>query len=112
ELYELVWTTPMSRLATEYELSDVGLKKLCAGHNIPTPSRGYWAQRDAGREPARPKLPASKDRAPIRLRVATTDEHVAAVKDPLALAIEEAKHPDNRVSVSDRLRAPPQLVRE
>ncbi len=112
ELYELVWTTPMSRLAAEYEISDVGLKKLCARHNIPTPPRGYWAQRDAGRAPSRPKLPASKDRSPIQLRVATTDEHVTVAKDALALAIEEAKRPENRVSVSDRLRSPPQLVRE
>lgn len=112
ELYDLVWTTPMSRLTAEYAISDVGLKKLCVRHKIPTPPRGYWAQRDAGRTPSRPKLPASKDRSPIQLRVATADEHVAVAKDALALAIEEAKRPENRVSASDRFRSPPQIVRE
>lgn len=112
ELYERVWTTPMSRLAAEFAISDVGLKKICARHDIPTPPRGYWAQMDAGRAPARPKLPVSKDRAPIELRVATTDEHDAGVQDVLALAIVEAKRPENRVSVSDRLRSPSEPVRE
>src|SRR5690606_34657983 len=83
-----------------------------ARHISPAQRRWYWEQRDDGMDPARPKLPAAKDRAPIRLRVATTDEHVAVVKDALALAIEEAKRPENRVCVSDRLRAPPQLVRD
>ena len=112
ELYELVWTTPMSRLAAEYAISDVGLKKLCARHNIPTPPRGYWAQRNAGQAPARRKLPASKDQSPIQLRVATTDEHVAVVQDALALAIAEAKRPENRISVADRLRSPSELVHQ
>jgi hypothetical protein len=29
----------MSRLAAEYAISDVGLKKLCARHSIPSPPR-------------------------------------------------------------------------
>lgn len=111
ELYELVWTTPMSRLATEYSISDVGLKKLCARHNIPTPPRGYWARRNAGQKVARAKLPASKDGAPIQLPVATLDEHGAEVQDALAQSIAEAKRPENRITVADRLRSPTELVR-
>ena len=34
ELYKKIWKTPMSRLASEYELSDVGLKKICKKLNI------------------------------------------------------------------------------
>ncbi len=34
ELYEQVWTLPMSRLAKQYGLSDVGLAKICKRHNI------------------------------------------------------------------------------
>lgn len=112
ELYELVWTTPMSRLAAAFAISDVGLKKLCARHDIPTPPRGYWARQDAGRAPARPSLPPSNARAPIQLRVAPTDEHAAVMQDALATAIAEAKRPDNRISVADRLQRPSTLVRE
>ena len=42
DLYEKVWTTPLSRLAPQFGLSDTGLKKICARMQIPTPSRGYW----------------------------------------------------------------------
>ena len=29
ELYQLVWQTPLQRLARQYSLSDVGLAKIC-----------------------------------------------------------------------------------
>ena len=32
-LYEEVWTVPISRLATKYELSGNGLKKICAKYH-------------------------------------------------------------------------------
>jgi len=44
ELYALVWQTPMSRLAKSFGLSDVGLRKICVKHDIPTPKPGYWAK--------------------------------------------------------------------
>ena len=44
DLYEKVWQKPMSRLAPEYRLSDVGLKKICKKLKVPTPPRGYWVK--------------------------------------------------------------------
>ena len=44
ELYDLVWTTPLGKLAKRYGLSDVGLRKICVKHDIPTPPLGYWAK--------------------------------------------------------------------
>ena len=40
ELHDLVWATPMVKLAKEFGLSDVGLRKTCVKHNIPTPPLG------------------------------------------------------------------------
>src|SRR5262245_31040494 len=57
ELYEQVWTTPMSRLAMDYGVSDVALAKTCKRMNIPRPGRGYWARLAAGAKPKRPPLP-------------------------------------------------------
>lgn len=51
ELYDLVWATPMSKLAQDFGVSDVGLKKICDRHRVPTPGRGYWAQLEAGKNP-------------------------------------------------------------
>ncbi|MGU4206547.1 hypothetical protein [Pseudomonas aeruginosa] len=56
-LLDEVWAEPMSVVAPRYGLSDVGLKKLCARLQIPTPMRGYWAKVKAGRRiPPKPKL--------------------------------------------------------
>lgn len=55
ELYEQVWETPLTRLAPDFNLSDVGLRKVCDRLHVPTPPRGYWAKRQHGRNP--PKEP-------------------------------------------------------
>jgi hypothetical protein len=39
-------------------MSDVGLRKHCDRAAIPTPDRGYWAKKDAGKEPLQAPLPA------------------------------------------------------
>jgi hypothetical protein len=36
EFYELVWSKPMTHLATEFAISDVALHKICRKHGIPT----------------------------------------------------------------------------
>ncbi len=62
ELYDLVWTEPMQTLAALWGISDVAFKKRCVRMRIPTPHRGYWAKKAAGRSvrrPVLPKLPAS-----------------------------------------------------
>ncbi len=112
EIYNLVWEKPMSRVAAEYSISDVGLAKLCARHDIPTPPRGYWARLEAGRAPSRPPLPPSKNNWPIQLRVTRPEEQSGEILDKLALAIADARKPENRIAVAERLQAPCALVRE
>lgn len=48
ELFEQVWQRPMTKVAADYEISDVALKKICVKHRIPVPGRGYWAKKAAG----------------------------------------------------------------
>jgi hypothetical protein len=48
ELYEKAWSTPMSKLAQEFGLSDVDLKKVCRRNGIPTPGLGYWRLLETG----------------------------------------------------------------
>ena len=49
-LFERVWTVPMSKLAPEYGISDVGLAKVCKRMEIPRPPRGYWRQLETGKQ--------------------------------------------------------------
>ena len=50
ELYEEVWSTPLTQLCAKYGLSDNGLRKVCKRLNVPIPWRGYCdaARRDDG----------------------------------------------------------------
>ena len=48
-IYDLVWSSPMTKVAEDLGISDVGLKKICLKHRIPTPPRGYWAKKQAGK---------------------------------------------------------------
>ncbi len=57
ELYEQVWTEPMTKLSKRYGLSDVGLAKICRKNNIPRPTRGYWAKSQSGKKVNKIPLP-------------------------------------------------------
>lgn len=40
ELFAQVWERPMTKVAADYGISDVALKKICEKHHIPVPGRG------------------------------------------------------------------------
>jgi len=46
ELYDLVWSEPMTSAAARLGFSNVGIAKLCRHADIPVPERGYWAKAD------------------------------------------------------------------
>jgi hypothetical protein len=57
ELFELVWSMPMTKLSKQFELSDVGLRKICVKHQLPLPPQGHWTRKQFGKEGPRPELP-------------------------------------------------------
>lgn len=67
-LYDLVWSEPVRTVAARFEISDVALKKACQRASIPTPDRGYWAKREAGKSVTKIALPP---RAPGHSNVVT-----------------------------------------
>lgn len=59
----------MSRLAKTFGLSDVGLRKICVKHAIPTPPLGYWAKRAHGKRVHQKPLPSSAENPPIKIHL-------------------------------------------
>lgn len=57
ELFTLVWSEPVVKIARRLGISDRGLAKICTRHNIPLPPRGYWARVKSGQHPAALALP-------------------------------------------------------
>ena len=56
ELYDLVWAQPMLTLAKKYNISDVGLRKICKRLEVPVPKAGHWAKIKAGKKVTKEKL--------------------------------------------------------
>ncbi|MBO6946384.1 MAG: hypothetical protein JJ855_00275 [Rhodospirillales bacterium] len=51
ELFNEIWSRPMTKVAHDLGISDVALGKICDRHRIPRPGRGYWAKVAAGGNP-------------------------------------------------------------
>jgi len=61
ELHQLVWSKPTRIAAKEFDLSDVGLPKICRKLGVKKPPRGYWAKVTSGLRVAKPRLGALPD---------------------------------------------------
>jgi len=57
ELYELVWSMPMVKVAEKFKVSGSYMARVCANLNVPRPDRGYWAKLAFGKAPDKPSLP-------------------------------------------------------
>jgi hypothetical protein len=60
KLYEEIWREPVNKVSKRYEISDVGLRKICVSLDIPVPPRGYWEKLAAGKAVNKPPLPPTK----------------------------------------------------
>ena len=87
ELFDLVWSKPMTHLAKELGLSDVGLRKICVKFRIPLPPRGHWSRLQFGKQDPRPELPFENNNPQIRL----PDEDTAASREQISLMRKLAK---------------------
>ncbi len=56
DLFDLVWSVPLLKLAKDIGVSDVALSKACRRVGIPLPGRGHWAKSE-GNRPKQPRMP-------------------------------------------------------
>ena len=73
KLFDEVWAKPVTKLAKDFGLSDVGLRKICLVLDVPLPPRGYWAKLAVGKMIPKPTLHETK--------LPTTYERVTNVSD-------------------------------
>lgn len=72
DLYDLVWSTPLTALSKKYNISDNGLRKMCKRLNVPLPRSGYWQKIKHGKTPRKIELtPNSNDKEIITLEIVT-----------------------------------------
>lgn len=68
-LYDLVWQRPLSQLAKEFGISDVGLRKICHQHDIPTASNQWWSAKEYGKPAVQTPLPDNSPFAGIMITI-------------------------------------------
>jgi hypothetical protein len=105
ELYDLVWSKPMTHVAKEFGMSDVAVRKHCVKHDIPTPPLGYWAKLAHGKSVKRPALPT---------RQRPADEYVDLTpRDPVSVSTEaeevRQRAERERIRLEGQLRVPEEL---
>ena len=65
ELYRLVWSKPMTRIAGQFDVSGSYLARICTLLNVPRPARGYWAKLAVGKAVAQAPLPPAQPGDPL-----------------------------------------------
>ncbi len=114
-LYELVWSKPMTELAKQFGISDVGLRKICVKMNIPLPGAGHWTRVKFGQKVKQANLPKDET-VKQEVTISPTSEYVKEIygqlsaKDQLQLRIEE-EMPELLI-VADRLTMADKLVNQ
>ena len=93
DLYDLIWTKPITQVAKDFAVSDVWISKACTKARIPRPNRGYWAKLQSGKKVTKEPLPASlllqSDLVQIKqgsrygsVKPRPTDEEIVAAPEP------------------------------
>jgi hypothetical protein len=60
ELYELVWSKPMIKVAEQFQVSGSYMARVCSVLRVPRPERGYWAKLAVGKASTRRPLPEAQ----------------------------------------------------
>lgn len=60
DLYKMVWTEPISKIAETYGWYDKALTKICNELEIPVPGRGFWQKKKKGLNIPIPPLPLQR----------------------------------------------------
>ncbi len=100
----------LSRLAQQYQISDVRLAKICRKLHVPRPPRGYWTKHEFGKRVRRLPLPKINHKKPIECtHYVYAKPKIIAKIDP---AVVENISSDKEVKVPERLDSPHALVRK
>ena len=113
-LYDQVWSSPMTKLAKEYGISDVALAKICKKLNVPYPWRGYWRRKETGKAVKQLPLPPNTDPAKQGITIHRTirSESVAPLSEDVTQRITAEQASERKIVVPDRLTNPHRLLKD
>jgi hypothetical protein len=113
DLYDLVWSMPVSQISPRFELSDNGFANMCEEWEIPRPPRGYWAKLRNGRRVYKARLKPIEEGNPVLFtRMLSPEEVVKKDRPPTETdrRRDVERKPENKIVVLDELSAPHEFV--
>ncbi len=114
DLYKEVWSTPVAQLAKKYNISDVGLAKICKKMEIPRPGRGFWAKAESGaRMQMSPLKPLSTiGKSHVLLNRAMQKQAEMDRNPEIIKIVEFEKQAENRIEIVEKPKKLHPLVAE
>lgn len=110
ELYEMVWTIPMVKIAKEYGVSDKAIAKICNKLNVPVPGVGHWrklkTEHEVFKTPQPQLIPGDKYEYELKIKNKKENE----LSEKYRLLIEQEENPNNKIEVKDKLKKAHPLV--
>ncbi|UFH34977.1 hypothetical protein [Flavobacterium acetivorans] len=108
ELYDMVWSMPVSKLTQQFALSNDGIKKICKQFEIPMPDGGYWMKLKFNKKVNIPKFnPISGGVGKIVLTLREEGNSVTIDQTPLTIRTKEIENdPNAPLIVSDKITKP------
>jgi len=113
ELYDLIWSTPMTSIMKKYVVSRHGLQKICKEMKVPSPKSGYWEKLKVRKEVNAEKLPMDyKGKGELELLVREEGDNSKTGPEPeLALLQKEIEsNPEIILTVPERLSKPDPVI--
>jgi hypothetical protein len=103
ELYNLIWTQPMTEVSKQYGVSDKAIAKIYFKLSIPTPGNGYWRKIEVGQEVKKIPLPEIPPNHPTTHTIRKfTPEYPLAIPEDVQKLIDSEIDPRNKIIVPSR----------
>ncbi len=113
QLYNLVWSEPLSAIIKKYCISKADLHKMFQNMNIPLPENGYWTKLHFGKQIERLELPSEysgENEVVLRIRDENCTETGNFLSAQKALIKEFEKDPDLPLKVPAKLTNPDKII--
>ena len=108
ELYDIVWSTTLTKLTQQYAYTNDGIKKLCKQFEIPMPDASYWSKLKFNKKPKKEKLnPVFGGVDKIILTIRKEGNPINVDQTPLTVRTKEIENdPNAPLIVPDKIRKP------
>ena len=112
ELYDIVWSTTLSKLTEQYAYTNDGIKKICKQFEVPMPDGSYWSKLKFNKKFKKEKLnPVFNNVDKIVLAIREEGNPINIDNTPLTIRTKEIESdPKAPLIVPEKLTKPDILI--